>query len=79
MEDSNLQRVFLSTQMQAAHQHRQNSIVWSRLLGIANGGGFQEGGSQIVECAAFASRGHLLLQGNSYLKSTLRLLLRRRV
>ena len=34
---------------------------------------------QIVERAAFSSRGNLLLQGNSYLKSTLRLLLRRRV
>ena len=43
------------------------------------GGGFQEGGFQIVERAAFSSRGNLLLQGNSYLKSTLRLLLRRRV
>ena len=42
-------------------------------------GGFQEGGFQIVERAAFSSRGTLLLQGNSYLKSTLRLLLRRRV
>ena len=42
-------------------------------------GGFQEGGFQIVECAAFSSRGNLLLQGNFYLKSTLRLLLRRRV
>ena len=39
------------------------------------GGGFQEGGFQIVEHAAFSSRGNLLLQGNSYLKSTLRLLL----
>ena len=47
------------------------------MLGIANGGGgFQEGGFQIVERAAFSSRGNLLLQGNSYLKSTLRLLLR---
>ena len=42
-------------------------------------GGFQEGGFQIVERAAFSSRGYLLLQGNSYLQSTLRLLLRRRV
>ena len=42
-------------------------------------GGFQEGGFQIVERAAFSSCGNLLLQGNSYLKSTLRLLLRRRV
>ena len=42
--------------------------------------GFQEGGFPIVERAAFSfSRGHLLLLGNSYLKSTLRLLLRRRV
>ena len=30
--------------------------------------GFQEGGFQIVECAAFSSRGNLLLQGNSLLK-----------
>ena len=29
-------------------------------------GGFQEGGFQIVERAAFSSRGNLLLQGNSY-------------
>ena len=36
-------------------------------------------GFQIVERAVFSSRGNLLLQGNSYLKSTLRLLLRRRV
>ena len=43
------------------------------------GGGFQEGDFQIVECAAFSSRGNLLLQENSYLNSTLRLLLRRRV
>ena len=42
-------------------------------------GGFQEGGFQIVERAAFSSRGNLLLQENSYLRSTLRLLLRRRV
>ena len=42
-------------------------------------GGFQEGDFQIVERAALSSRGNLLLQGNSYLKSTLRLLLRRRV
>ena len=42
-------------------------------------GEFQEGGFQIVERAASSSRGNLLLQGNSYLKSTLRLLLRRRV
>ena len=42
-------------------------------------GGFQEGGFQIVKRAAFSLRGNLLLQGNSYLKSTLRLLLRRRV
>ena len=49
------------------------------LLGIAKGGGFQEGVFQIVEHAAFSPRGNLLLQWNSYLKSTLRLLLRRRV
>ena len=42
-------------------------------------GGFQEGGFQIVERAAFSLRGNLLLQGNSDLKSTLHLLLRRRV
>ena len=48
-------------------------------MGIANRGGLQEGGFQIVERAAFSSHGNLLLQGNSYLKSTLRLLLRRRV
>ena len=45
-------------------------------------GGFQEGGFlkiQIVERAALSSRGNLLLQGNSYLKSTRCLLLRRRV
>ena len=42
-------------------------------------GEFQEGGFQIVECAAFSSRGNLLLRGHSYLKSTLRLRLRRRV
>ena len=42
-------------------------------------GGFQEGGFQIAERAATSSRGNLLLQGNSYLKSTLRLLLRLRV
>ena len=34
---------------------------------------------RVVELAAFSLRGNLLLQGNSYLKSTLRLLLRRRV
>ena len=34
---------------------------------------------QIVERVAFSLRGNLFLQGNSYLKSTLRLLLRRRV
>ena len=49
------------------------------LIGNREWGGFQEGGFQIVERAAFPSRGNLLLQGNSYLKSTLRLLLRRRV
>ena len=49
-------------------------IIWeSRMRG------FQEGGFQIVERTAFSSRGYLLLQGNSCLKSTLRLLLRRRV
>ena len=48
--------------------------VWESRMG-----GCQEGGFQIVERAAFSSRGNLLLQGNSYLKSTLRLLLRRRV
>ena len=37
-------------------------------LGIANGGVPGMGGFQIVECAAFSSRGNLLLQGNSYLK-----------
>ena len=42
-------------------------------------GGFQEGGFQMVERAAFSSRGNLLLQGNSCLKLTLRLLLRRQV
>ena len=49
------------------------------LLGNREWGGFQEGSFQIVERAAFSSRGDLLLQGNSYLKSTLRLLLQRRV
>ena len=48
-------------------------------IGNREWGGFQEGGFQIVERAAFSSRGNLLLQWNSYLKSTLRLLLRRRV
>ena len=56
-------------------RHRFCSLI---NLGIANGG-FQKGGFQIVERAAGSSRGNLLLQGNSYLKSTLRLLLRRRV
>ena len=48
------------------------AFVWEWRMG----GGFWEGGFQIVECAAFSSRGNLLLQGNSYLKSTLRLLVR---
>ena len=47
-------------------------------LGIANRG-VPGRGFQIVERAAFSSCGNLLLQGNSYWKSTLRLLLRRRV
>ena len=51
-----------------------HNICWESRMG-----GFQEGGFQIVERAVFSSRGHLLLQGNSYLKSTPRLLLRRRV
>ena len=42
-------------------------------------GGVPGRGFSIVERAAVSSRGNLLLQGNSYLKSTLRLLLRRRV
>ena len=33
------------------------------------GGWFKEGGFQIVERAAFSSRGNLLLQWNSYLKN----------
>ena len=53
-----------------------SGTVWE--LGIANGG-VPGRGFQIVEHAAFSSRGNLLLQGNSYLKSTRRLLLRRRV
>ena len=42
-------------------------------------GGFQEGGFQIVESAAFSLRRDLLLQGNFYQNLTLRLLLRPRV
>ena len=53
--------------------HAHSPTIWESQMG-----GFQEGGFQIVEHAAFSSRGNLLLQGN-YLKSTLRLLLRRRV
>ena len=55
-------------------QKREVNENWESRMG-----GFQEGGFQIVERAAFSSRGDLLLQGTSYLKSTLRLLLRRRV
>ena len=40
-------------------------------------GVFQEGGFQIVERAAFSSRGNLLLQWNSYPKNYLRLFLTR--
>ena len=50
-------------------------IFWElRMGGVLGRGVFKT-----VERAAFSSRGSLLLQGNSYLKSTLRLLLRRRV
>ena len=60
-----------------------NVELFTRVSWELRMGGFQEGGFQIVERAAFSSRGNLLLQGNSYLKSTLRLLfkqlLRRRV
>ena len=41
----------------------ENPQTWNR-----EWGGFQEGGFQIVERAAFSSRGNLLLQRNSYLK-----------
>ena len=61
-------------------ERKSNKGSFGLVLGIANGGGgFQEGGLQMVERAAFSSRGNLLLQWTSYLKSTLRLLLRRRV
>ena len=64
-------------------EQRSNREGWIKLLKIAfwesRMGGFHEGGFQIVERAAFSSRGNLLLQGNSYLKSTLRLLSRHRV
>ena len=49
------------------------------VLGLGSGEGLPGRGFQIVERAAFSSGGNLLLQRNSCLKSTLRLLLRRRV
>ena len=62
-------------------QKRNPNRVWvllqkrkPPLIGNRDWGGSRKGGFQIVEHAAFSSRGNLLLQRNSYLKLTLCLL-----
>ena len=62
-----------------AYEAPYEPILWAGVIWESRMGGFQEGGFQIVERAAFSSHGNLLLQGHSYLKSTRRWLLRRRV
>ena len=56
-----------------------NPLQNGNFINIVVSASLKEGGFQMVQRAAFSSRGNLLLQWNSYLKSTPRLLLRRRV